>query len=61
MKVDKLQNQNEALPKENLEPQKHKGRDPESGHDTIAMVVIDSDGNLAAGTTTNGARTKVPG
>jgi isoaspartyl peptidase/L-asparaginase-like protein (Ntn-hydrolase superfamily) len=30
-------------------------------HDTIAMLVIDSDGLIAAGTSTNGARNKVPG
>ncbi|XP_031626450.1 N(4)-(Beta-N-acetylglucosaminyl)-L-asparaginase [Contarinia nasturtii] len=30
-------------------------------HDTIGMIAIDSDGNIAAGTSTNGARFKIPG
>lgn len=30
-------------------------------HDTIGMIVIDSEGNIAAGTSTNGARYKIPG
>ncbi|XP_038055108.1 putative N(4)-(beta-N-acetylglucosaminyl)-L-asparaginase GM21137 [Patiria miniata] len=30
-------------------------------HDTIGMLVIDRDGNIAGGTTTNGANHKVPG
>ena len=30
-------------------------------HDTIAMVVIDENSHLAAGTSTNGANHKVPG
>ncbi|XP_054153801.1 N(4)-(Beta-N-acetylglucosaminyl)-L-asparaginase-like [Oppia nitens] len=30
-------------------------------HDTIGMVVIDSNGNLAVGTSTNGLRHKIPG
>ncbi|KAJ8015445.1 hypothetical protein DPEC_G00026190 [Dallia pectoralis] len=32
-----------------------------SAHDTIGMVVIGRDGQVAAGTTTNGANHKVPG
>ena len=32
-----------------------------ANHDTIAMVTIDRDGHLAAGTSTNGATNKVPG
>jgi N4-(beta-N-acetylglucosaminyl)-L-asparaginase len=32
-----------------------------SNHDTIAMVVIDANGNMAAGTSTNGMSHKVPG
>mmetsp|Transcript_1783 Transcript_1783/g.2326 ORF Transcript_1783/g.2326 Transcript_1783/m.2326 type:complete len:164 (-) Transcript_1783:210-701(-) len=31
------------------------------GHDTIGMVAIDKDGNIACGTTTNGAAYKIPG
>jgi len=30
-------------------------------HDTIGMIAIDSNGNLAAGTSTNGASHKIPG
>lgn len=30
-------------------------------HDTIGMIVIDKTGNIAAGTSTNGARHKIPG
>ena len=30
-------------------------------HDTIGMIAIDSKGNLAAGTSTNGASHKIPG
>ena len=32
-----------------------------NGHDTIGMIVIDNKGNIAAGTTTNGASHKIPG
>jgi len=31
------------------------------GHDTISMVAIDSKGNLASGTSTNGLTFKIPG
>jgi len=30
-------------------------------HDTIGMVALDSKGHIASGTTTNGARNKIPG
>lgn len=30
-------------------------------HDTIGMIVIDSNGDIAAGTSTNGAKFKIPG
>ena len=30
-------------------------------HDTIGMIVIDSRGNVAGGTSTNGATHKIPG
>lgn len=30
-------------------------------HDTIGMIVIDHDANIAAGTSTNGASHKIPG
>lgn len=33
----------------------------ESNHDTIGMVVIDKNGNIAAGTSTNGLTFKIPG
>lgn len=32
-----------------------------NNHDTIGMVVIDKSGNIAAGTSTNGANHKIPG
>eukprot|EP00057_Strongylocentrotus_purpuratus_P013975 XP_011668449.1 PREDICTED: N(4)-(Beta-N-acetylglucosaminyl)-L-asparaginase [Strongylocentrotus purpuratus] len=32
-----------------------------NNHDTIGMIVIDSDGHIAGGTSTNGANHKVPG
>lgn len=32
-----------------------------NNHDTIGMIAIDSSGNIAAGTSTNGARNKIPG
>jgi N4-(beta-N-acetylglucosaminyl)-L-asparaginase len=32
-----------------------------SNHDTIGMVAIDFSGNIAAGTSTNGANHKIPG
>ncbi|XP_030048524.1 N(4)-(beta-N-acetylglucosaminyl)-L-asparaginase isoform X2 [Microcaecilia unicolor] len=32
-----------------------------NSHDTIGMIVIDEDGNIAAGTSTNGATHKIPG
>ncbi|XP_071951860.1 N(4)-(Beta-N-acetylglucosaminyl)-L-asparaginase-like [Antedon mediterranea] len=32
-----------------------------TNHDTIGMVIVDTEGNLAGGTTTNGANHKVPG
>ncbi|AEO59697.1 asparaginase [Thermothelomyces thermophilus ATCC 42464] len=35
--------------------------DGQASHDTISMVVIDRNGTMAAGTSTNGARFKVPG
>lgn len=30
-------------------------------HDTIGMVAVDSNGDVAAGTSTNGAKYKIPG
>ena len=33
----------------------------EKNHDTIGMLALDSEGNLAAGTSTNGAKFKIPG
>lgn len=30
-------------------------------HDTIGIVAIDRNGNIAAGTSTNGAKFKIPG
>ena len=39
----------------------NKSREKQASHDTISMIAIDSFGNMAAGTSTNGARHKVPG
>lgn len=33
----------------------------DKNHDTIGMVAIDAEGRIAAGTSTNGARFKIPG
>lgn len=33
----------------------------EDNHDTIGVIAIDSNGHVAAGTSTNGARNKIPG
>ncbi|PBC30116.1 N(4)-(Beta-N-acetylglucosaminyl)-L-asparaginase-like [Apis cerana] len=33
----------------------------EENHDTIGVIAIDSNGHIAAGTSTNGARNKIPG
>lgn len=30
-------------------------------HDTLSLIAVDEDGNIAAGTTTNGATNKIPG
>ena len=38
-----------------------KNNDVTHNHDTIGMVVVDPTGNMAGGTSTNGARHKVPG
>lgn len=35
--------------------------DIERNHDTIGMVVIDTNKNVVAGTSTNGLRHKIPG
>lgn len=32
-----------------------------NNHDTIGMIAIDANGDIAAGTSTNGARYKIPG
>ncbi|KAE9555175.1 hypothetical protein FO519_001599 [Halicephalobus sp. NKZ332] len=42
-------------------PESYKETFTENSHDTIGMVVIDSDSNIAAGTSTNGARNKIAG
>jgi N4-(beta-N-acetylglucosaminyl)-L-asparaginase len=34
---------------------------PNNAHDTIGMIVIDAQGNIACGTTTNGLTFKIPG
>ncbi|XP_017784436.1 PREDICTED: N(4)-(Beta-N-acetylglucosaminyl)-L-asparaginase [Nicrophorus vespilloides] len=40
---------------------KHRLGISKKNHDTIGMIVIDEDGNVAAGTSTNGLKYKVPG
>ncbi|KAK3100310.1 hypothetical protein FSP39_017990 [Pinctada imbricata] len=42
------------------ESRSNKGIGP-TNHDTIGMVVIDTQGNIASGTTTNGLGNKIPG
>jgi N4-(beta-N-acetylglucosaminyl)-L-asparaginase len=37
------------------------GQVSRENHDTIGMICLDKDGNLAAGTSTNGAKNKVAG
>ena len=39
----------------------HFSRGGEGNHDTIGMVAIDTKGHLAAGTSTNGLKHKIPG
>ncbi|KXJ70182.1 N(4)-(Beta-N-acetylglucosaminyl)-L-asparaginase [Aedes albopictus] len=53
-----------SLVPENGDTQKLESSEPEFGrynHDTIGMIVIDSNGHVVAGTSTNGARNKIPG
>lgn len=39
----------------------HKNEFSSKNHDTIGMIAIDMTGNISAGTSTNGARHKIPG
>lgn len=48
--VDNLQREKEAVSYTN-----------EENHDTIGVIAIDKKGHIAAGTSTNGARNKIPG
>ncbi|XP_076232208.1 N(4)-(Beta-N-acetylglucosaminyl)-L-asparaginase-like [Calliopsis andreniformis] len=41
--------------------EKHESHVTEDNHDTIGVIAIDSNGYIAAGTSTNGARNKIPG
>lgn len=41
--------------------EEHQSYVDEENHDTIGVVAIDSKGHIAAGTSTNGARNKIPG
>ncbi|XP_046411593.1 N(4)-(Beta-N-acetylglucosaminyl)-L-asparaginase-like [Neodiprion fabricii] len=43
------------------QPKKSNKAIDESNHDTIGMIAIDINGNIAAGTSTNGAKNKIPG
>ncbi|XP_021708628.1 N(4)-(Beta-N-acetylglucosaminyl)-L-asparaginase [Aedes aegypti] len=52
------------LPEADDAAQKLEPVEPEFGrynHDTIGMIVIDANGHVVAGTSTNGARNKIPG
>lgn len=41
--------------------EEHKSYVNEENHDTIGVIAIDLNGHIAAGTSTNGARNKIPG
>lgn len=41
--------------------EEHESYVNEENHDTIGVIAIDSNGHIAAGTSTNGARNKIPG
>lgn len=41
--------------------EEHESHVNEENHDTIGVVAIDLNGHIAAGTSTNGARNKIPG
>ena len=41
--------------------EKHVSYVNEENHDTIGVVAIDSNGHIAAGASTNGAKNKIPG
>ena len=45
----------------NTDYQQSKTSNVYKNHDTIGMIVIDKQGNIAAGTSTNGMNHKVPG
>ncbi|GJQ82384.1 hypothetical protein Trydic_g448 [Trypoxylus dichotomus] len=53
------------LPQNSIYYNYHKGTssiiNAQHNHDTIGMIAIDSDGNIAAGTSTNGSKHKIPG
>lgn len=51
----------EPIEANSIENYVHKNEFNSKNHDTIGMVAIDAAGNLAAGTSTNGARHKIPG
>uniref|UniRef100_UPI003AAC50BC N(4)-(beta-N-acetylglucosaminyl)-L-asparaginase isoform X2 n=1 Tax=Centroberyx gerrardi TaxID=166262 RepID=UPI003AAC50BC len=48
-------------PRATLTPSRRARRTDIHSHDTIGMIAIDEDGQVAAGTSTNGANHKVPG
>ena len=43
------------------EKQRYNKNVDKNNHDTIGMIAIDTKGNIAAGTSTNGASHKIPG
>lgn len=38
-----------------------RGSGDEENHDTIGMIIIDEEGNIVSGTSTNGVIHKIPG
>ncbi|CAG4940245.1 unnamed protein product [Colias eurytheme] len=48
-------------PKQNLQDRSKMIKGDRYNHDTIGMVAIDKNGDIAAGTSTNGAKYKIPG
>ncbi|KAK3606412.1 hypothetical protein CHS0354_042063 [Potamilus streckersoni] len=51
----------EHIPRDDVVKKEHGVRIDEHYHDTIGMVVIDSSGNVASGTSTNGLNHKIAG
>ncbi|XP_078040866.1 N(4)-(Beta-N-acetylglucosaminyl)-L-asparaginase-like [Augochlora pura] len=50
-----------SLDKTEYTIEEHQSNVDEDNHDTIGVIAIDSNGHIAGGTSTNGARNKIPG